>query len=117
MLKFLSLTGVLTVAFSGGAIASLTQIAAGDTSLSPSGGSTLDDPFFCYMQTGDGRVMDLTRICATNPTSRNSTQNQGATPNVTVSSSNQDVVNLENGLGANGCYVFDANGRPCSPIQ
>lgn len=125
MLKFLS----LTIICSGVAIASLTGIAAGDTPISPTlasptpvspllSESNSDDTFFCYMRTGDGRVMDLTRLCATTPSDRNSTQDQESTSSVTVSANgSQDVINLEGGLGVNGCYVFDENGRPCSSVQ
>jgi hypothetical protein len=118
MLKFLSLTSVLMV-ISGVAIASLAQIAAGDTpgfsvTSQELSESSSDDTFFCYMRTTNGTVMDLTRICATATDDRNSPQNQESS-DATASSNSQDVISLENGLGADGCYVFDANGRPCSP--
>ncbi|NJN59668.1 MAG: hypothetical protein HC879_20385 [Leptolyngbyaceae cyanobacterium SL_5_9] len=117
MLKFLSLTGVLTV-ISGVAIASVAQVAVSDTPVpvtSPElGESNSDDTFFCYMRTTNGTVMDLTRICATATDNRNSPQNQESS-DATASSNSQDVISLENGLGVDGCYVFDTNGRPCSP--
>lgn len=58
----------------------------------------------CYLQTDDGTTLDLDRLC--NKTDENnSTRSTDRTSAGRSSGSN---------LSPGQCYVFDANGRPCT---
>lgn len=59
---------------------------------------------FCYLQTTDGRTLDLDSLCK--KTSGGNTSSSVRPSSVRPSSSGSN-------LGAGQCYAFDAAGRPC----
>jgi hypothetical protein len=79
------------------------------TPLSPS----IDEPSLgCYMVTSEGRTVDLTHLCGgtrDNQPTRASERMNRTNPN--------SGSNVAGDLGTEGCYIFDANGRPCPSGQ
>lgn len=94
--------------------------------------TTLDDSqLFCYMQTADGRMLDLGRICGRSTPQQATELTQSPIPSIPVPGSVANDVNLNapssspipnlansNNGDSPACFVFDAQGRPCSsPAQ
>ena len=87
---------------------SLISLLAESMALSPAVGSqypevpTSDiDLLSCYMQTVDGKTLDLDSLCEKMPEDSDS------------SSSANSSKDSANSLAASKCYIFDAAGRPC----
>jgi hypothetical protein len=77
--------------------------------------STDDINLVCYMQTTDGRVVDLSRICGQNVNANGET---AVNPTiVNVQSSLGGLEAFRGGSGTPPCYVLDAQGLPCPPIR
>ena len=140
MIKHLSLT--LAGTLSAIALTPYAALADLSSSFTTDSGSP-----FCFMQTGNGQLLDLTQLCG----SEQPTQAIAAPPalglpapsssdglgsmidratrgNIARPVSNgipgfpgSDGVNAANNLGnlggngASPCFIFDAQGRPCSP--
>jgi hypothetical protein len=68
--------------------------------------STASDDLICYMETTNGQILNLNQICG-----RNAINGTGSRTGIDVR--NSSSANLGN-IGNNGCYLLDANGRPCS---
>ncbi|MBD2462159.1 hypothetical protein H6G89_13995 [Oscillatoria sp. FACHB-1407] len=128
MLKILGLTTVSFVL-----IGSISTVSVADpvpTFAYPN--TTLDDSrLFCYMQTADGRTLDLGRICGrstpTVPTTPQASRLISAPiPAIPVPGSSTDLnLNAPNaspipntadaGTGNDlACFIFDSQGRPCA---
>lgn len=94
------LGGVLVIASAG--------IASGQAldSIAPSSRPIADplDASPCYMVTSEGTTIDLSQLCGSNVTS--------TSPSATTVA--QSSTNAGTAFSQNGCYVFDAFGRPCS---
>jgi hypothetical protein len=79
--------------------------------------NTDDSTLFCFMQTSDGRMLNLGRICGTSTNTATSTTSAG-TPVIGTLSSSGSVGNsggLQNtSTSETPCFLFDAQGRPCS---
>ncbi len=70
-----------------------------------------EDLPFCYMQTSDGELMDLTRFCG-----NRIRQQQPASPDnstAIVPSTPAIVVPTSPVPKGSGCFLFDEQGRPC----
>jgi hypothetical protein len=76
-----------------------------------------DSNLFCFMQTSDGRTLNLGRICGANTNSQ--TSERTIRTSVINSLRNSDSVGnmgqLRNtSTSETPCFLFDAQGRPCS---
>jgi hypothetical protein len=70
-----------------------------------------EDVPFCYMQTSDGELMDLTRFCG-----NRIRQQQPASPDnptAIVPSTPAIVVPTSPVPKGSACFVFDEQGQPC----
>jgi hypothetical protein len=110
----------LAIAFSTVIITGLPKRAFGD---SPNFAypvvSAIDDGnLFCFMQTSDGRTLNLSRICGTTTTSQSSGSSSIVTPTPDTLSSSGPVGNIgslrNTSTSDTPCFLFDAQGRPCS---
>lgn len=71
-----------------------------------------DDTPVCYMQTADGRTLNLNGICGRSATDRPVISITPSTP-----SPNLGGLNVSRSADGSPCYGLDAQGRPCPPIQ
>lgn len=107
MLRSLGLTIVFSLAW----ISGTTEVALSELPLEP---PTIDQSFggddlpFCYMQTTNGELMDLTRFCG-NGSRRQQTALSPEPPVQTTPA----IVIPSAPTGGRGCIVFDEQGRPC----
>jgi len=115
MLKFFGLPIALSATF-----AVLLPIAAGDASTNPSNGSIAQlpplnerDAPFCFMQTSDGRTLDLTALCDPNEPSQ--TVESASAPAVEIAPTS-NLGGLRAVAESTGCFGLDAEGRPCPPV-
>lgn len=111
----------LTIAFSTVLIAGLPKLAFADPPnfIYPVAPSADDSNLFCFMQTSDGRTLNLGRICGTTTTTQSSGGSNTATPTIgTLGSSSSSVGNIgglrNTSTSDTPCFLFDAQGRPCS---
>jgi hypothetical protein len=115
MLNFFGLTvassTVLLLSISGIARSDIPSNRFVNSSVNNFNSSNFDDgTLFCYMQTGDGRMLDLTQLCGTNA---------GARPPSSVNSSISSIAPGSNLGGlrqvaeSTGCFGLDAQGLPC----
>lgn len=109
----------LAIAFSTVLMAALPKLALGDPPnfAYPVVQNADDSALFCFMQTGDGRTLNLGRICGTSTNPPISTTSAG-TPVIGTLSSSGSVGNLgglqNTSTSETPCFLFDAQGRPCS---
>ncbi|NJO80185.1 MAG: hypothetical protein HC827_17845 [Cyanobacteria bacterium RM1_2_2] len=71
-----------------------------------------EDLPFCYMQTSNGELMDLTRLCG-NGIRRQQTASTPVDPSAIAPAPAIVVPTSPVPKGA-GCFLFDEQGRPCA---
>jgi hypothetical protein len=126
MLKFSGLIAGLSIAFFPWLSNMLPAVAIDSSSSQGSSGSAIaDDNLVCYMNTTDGRILNLNRICGSNISGSNGNGSNGNGSNMigTPTVVNAEPVGNLGGLAvdrapsASACYGLDAQGRPCPPVQ
>jgi hypothetical protein len=129
MLKCSSLITGLSIAFLPFLSNVLPAVAVDrSSSQSLSGSAIADDNLVCYMNTTDGRTLNLNRLCGSNISGSNGNGSYGNSSNGSNSMGTSTVVNAEpvgnlGGLAvdrtpsASACYGLDAQGLPCPPVQ
>jgi len=98
MLKYVCATGLLATILVSLPSEIVYSRPSPTTNLSSSALDINSNTPLCYLQTSDGRILDLGKLCE--KSSQNSPPNSALKP-------------TSNPVGANGCYLFDPSGRPC----
>ena len=78
------------------------------TSQFPTVSNSDTDTLVCYMQTQDGQILNLDRLCVKQR--RDSNRSSGTGDSNSQAGSNATA----NSVAASPCFVVDSNGRPCT---